>query len=122
MQRSDDLNSIADELLPVAQKYGHDSGEIRAAIDKSSLRELAQAEYLQRHVIRRFPVKVRPAPLFVWWVDNSEYWATDLQDAFGGVPEIDPKRCGPVIVLSLARVGYEFLEATKQPLFYVRIR
>lgn len=113
--------ATVESMAAAASEYGKTAGEIRDGLTQQTAREMRQAGFLQRYVTKFFRGRVLPAPFFIWWADNSETWANNLQEAFDDIPDADPKRTGPVIVLSLESIGRELLEAAKQPLFEVRI-
>jgi hypothetical protein len=117
----DDEVALVEHMALAAQEYGRSPEKIRDIITKPKMVQSRQAEFLQRYISHLYRGGVHPAPFFIWWADNSEIWAENLQDAFDNVPDTDPKRTGPVIILSLESLGRELLEAAKQPFFEIKV-
>lgn len=108
-------------LAQEASDFGKTPDEIRAVLTAEGAKNYRQAAFLQRYITNFYRGRVLPAPYFIWWADNSETWAENLQAAFDDLPDADPKRTGPVIVLSLESLGRELLAAANKPLFEVRL-
>jgi len=113
--------AMVEQVALAAADYGKTPEFIRKGLTKQGAEYQRQAGFLQRYISHQYRGGVRPAPFFIWWADNSEIWADNLQDAFDDVPDADPKRTGPVIILSLESLGRELLEAAKQPFFEIKV-
>ena len=114
--------AMVEGLLDSADRLGVSQDLIRQSVTKEGFEERRQAEFLQRYITALYGGKVLPAPYFIWWADNSEFWAKNIQDAFDDVADSDPKRSGPVIIISLESLGQELLLAAEKPLFQIKVR
>lgn len=111
------VNAIAD----AATEYGRTPEQIRGALTKETAERHRQAEWLAHYIAGVSRGRMVPAPYFILWADGSEVWHDNVQAALDDVPDLDPRRTGPIIVLPLESLGRDLLQRGGRPFYAVRL-
>lgn len=63
--------------------------------------------------------RVMPASVFIWWADGSHHFDLSFDNAIGNVSHLDPKVCGPIVIIDLNGLGFQIVSRSPRPFVHV---